>query len=80
VQVGIARVPEAAKARCEVKKLSKWRQKLADDGHCMAGRDGECEWDGCPQLRDNEPHKSGRHCPRDVRDAAEARERGEEMW
>jgi len=30
-----------------------------------AGRnsDGECSWANCPQLRDGEPHKSGRHCP-----------------
>lgn len=32
---------------------------------CAAGRDGECRHKGCPQLRDNEPAKSGRHCPLD---------------
>lgn len=32
---------------------------------CHANRDGECSWDGCPQLRDNEPHRTGRHCPLD---------------
>lgn len=30
---------------------------------CAASRDGECTHKQCPQLRDNEPHKSGRHCP-----------------
>lgn len=26
---------------------------------------GECSWRDCPQTRDGEPAKSGRHCPRD---------------
>lgn len=34
---------------------------------CAAGQDGECGHEQCPQLRDNEPNKSGRHCPLDVR-------------
>jgi len=33
---------------------------------CAAGKDGECAHKHCPQLRDNEPHKSGRHCPLDT--------------
>lgn len=32
---------------------------------CHAGRDGDCVWPACPQLRDGEPSKSGRHCPLD---------------
>lgn len=32
---------------------------------CATGRDGECGHAQCPQLRDGEPHKSGRHCPLD---------------
>ena len=39
--------------------------------HCVAGRDGECAHPACPQLRDGEPVKSGRHCPLDVRDDEE---------
>jgi hypothetical protein len=35
---------------------------------CAAGRDGECGHTQCPQLRDGEPAKSGRHCPLDNRD------------
>lgn len=35
-------------------------------GHCGASRDGECGKSWCPQLRDNEPAKSGRHCPLDT--------------
>lgn len=33
---------------------------------CQADDDGECSYDGCPQIRDGEPTKSGRHCPRDA--------------
>lgn len=35
------------------------------DDTCHADRDGDCDWEGCPQLRDGEPKKSGRHCPLD---------------
>lgn len=33
---------------------------------CQADSDGDCEWSGCPQLRDGEPRATGRHCPWDV--------------
>ena len=33
---------------------------------CHANRDGDCFWEGCPQIRDGEPDKSGRHCPLDL--------------
>ena len=33
---------------------------------CHANRDGECDHKNCPQLRDGEPEKSGRHCPLDT--------------
>jgi hypothetical protein len=32
---------------------------------CAANRDGECRHAQCPQLRDNEPAATGRHCPLD---------------
>jgi len=32
---------------------------------CHSDRDGECESTKCPQLEDNEPSNSGRHCPLD---------------
>lgn len=35
---------------------------------CQADDDDDCQWEGCPQLRDNEPYKSGRHCPLDAAD------------
>lgn len=34
-------------------------------GLCLSGRDGECNWSGCPQNRDGEPMKTGRSCPRE---------------
>lgn len=33
--------------------------------HCAAARDGKCSHKDCPQLRDNEPMATGRHCPID---------------
>lgn len=33
---------------------------------CHSGEDGECNWSECPQNRDNEPEKTGRHCPLDI--------------
>jgi hypothetical protein len=38
---------------------------------CHADRDGECVHKDCPQLRDGEPKKSGRHCPLDTDTGAE---------
>jgi len=32
---------------------------------CAAGRDGECFHVQCPQLHDDEPRATGRHCPLD---------------
>ena len=32
---------------------------------CQSGSDGECWFDGCPQIRDGEPAATGRHCPLD---------------
>lgn len=32
---------------------------------CHATRDGDCYWDRCPQNREGEPGKTGRHCPLD---------------
>ena len=35
-------------------------------GRCRSDEDGECDWKKCPQKRDDEPKKTGRHCPYDV--------------
>ena len=32
---------------------------------CASGSDGDCFHVQCPQNRDGEPHKTGRHCPLD---------------
>lgn len=34
---------------------------------CHASSDGECGWIHCPQLQDDEPARTGRHCPIDHR-------------
>lgn len=40
--------------------------RLGPNGpRCRAAKDGDCSWVDCPQLRDDEPAKSGRHCPID---------------
>lgn len=36
--------------------------------YCQSQRDGDCNWIDCPQLRDDEPRRSGRHCPIDIHD------------
>lgn len=41
---------------------------------CRADCDDHCEWSECPQLRDGEPKKSGRHCPLDSEDFKRAEE------
>lgn len=33
---------------------------------CHADRDGDCRWSRCPQDQDDEPRKTGRHCPLDT--------------
>ena len=48
----------------------------SEDIQCHADRDGECVWSKCPQLRDGEPVKSGRHCPLDSEDGKEALDDG----
>jgi hypothetical protein len=35
---------------------------------CAAGRDGDCIHPKCPQNREGEPMKTGRHCPLDTDD------------
>lgn len=59
----VARASECGRSDCIADKT------CADVEHCIvhchAGRDGECNWAACPQMRDNEPHRTHRHCPRD---------------
>ncbi len=39
--------------------------QVASGEGCRAGKDGDCIWKDCPQNRDGEPMKNGRHCPLD---------------
>jgi hypothetical protein len=34
--------------------------------YCHSARDGDCTWRHCPQERDGEPKRTGRHCPLDL--------------
>lgn len=43
-------------------------QKAYQPRRCRAHADGDCTWSECPQLRDDEPHRTGRHCPLDELD------------
>lgn len=38
---------------------------------CRADDDGDCKYTLCPQLRDNEPAATGRHCPFDNKEERE---------
>ena len=42
------------------------RERYEDRERCHAASDGECDALTCPQLRDGEPAKTGRHCPIDT--------------
>ena len=48
-------------------------------GKCRSHEDGECFWDECPQIRDGEPKKSGRHCPHDKAAKDVARKEDDEL-
>lgn len=39
---------------------------VVEGDRCKANQDGDCSWEHCPQLRDGEPVRSGRHCPIDT--------------
>lgn len=40
-----------------------WEQRQMT--RCQADDDDGCDYKDCPQLRDGEPLRSGRHCPWD---------------
>lgn len=56
----IVRIDPCGSARINVRVYFK-PEKM----RCHGSRDGECSWVYCPQNRDGEPWKSGRHCPYD---------------
>jgi hypothetical protein len=58
---------DAALAQAGKEKPVAWYEKPLT--RCAASRgDGECFHTQCPQLRDGEPKKSGRHCPLDTQE------------
>jgi hypothetical protein len=47
-------------------RIQRWLDVLREiTPRCQSGQDGECSWNRCPQERDGEPTKTGRHCPLD---------------
>lgn len=44
--------------------LTRVSARLCEDADCG----GDRTWEECPQLRDGEPEKTGRHCPLDNED------------
>lgn len=59
-----ARLRDVLRAVEADKERRDWLEKTRS--WCHAGRDGDCGWKDCPQIRDGEPHKTGRHCPLDT--------------
>jgi hypothetical protein len=47
---------------------------------CHAGKDGDCMHQSCPQLRDSEPHKTGRHCPLGIDDSDDSWLDDDDNW
>ena len=55
--------------RAQIAAMPAETQAQVDAGiYCRGSSDGDCFWADCPQIRDGEPHKTGRHCPIDTRD------------
>ena len=54
------------KAQAVIEELKSQLETLQQKALCHAGKDGDCTWPECPQLKDNEPIVSGRHCQLDV--------------
>lgn len=65
VRAGLAAIREHALAASPAPALSISDVLAKPLTRCAAARDGDCSHAQCPQLRDNEPHATGRHCPID---------------
>lgn len=52
----------------EVRSLRQYDAQARRMTRCQADDDGCCDHAECPQLRDSEPGRSGRHCPLDSDD------------
>lgn len=44
-------------------KLEEIYRITANMRGCHANREGDCVWEGCPQIKDGEPLATGRSCP-----------------
>lgn len=69
--------PEATTQPDESREVPDIREFYGLTSPCKADRDGDCDWALCPQVRDNEPQSTGRHCPLDAPPAADTDEAGE---
>lgn len=59
--------PTRERVAAALKIIANRSERYEDRDRCHAARsDGECSWSECPQLRDGEPGKTGRHCPLDT--------------
>ncbi|WP_150615200.1 hypothetical protein, partial [Pandoraea terrigena] len=71
-----ARAVASVVERILTRKLDAARPRLPKPDkaltRCAAARDGDCSHAQCPQERDGEPVKSGRHCPLDIKDDDDA--------
>lgn len=49
----------------EIKTVTQeeWKKMWNAGELCKSNQDGDCNSIDCPQLRDNEPAKTGRWCP-----------------
>lgn len=54
-----------ARLRAELEQVCR-DHRIDPPTYCRAQRDGDCTWAGCPQARDGEPGRTGRHCPLDI--------------
>jgi CYTH domain-containing protein len=59
--------PPSEKELARLKVRDEVRAQFPPETVCHSDCDGDCTWKDCPQLRDGEPAKSGRHCPLDRR-------------
>lgn len=66
--VGVGPEVDAHLESAAIQRLAVAADRAADPDRvnfCRGHRDGDCFWEGCPQLREHEPARSGRHCPLD---------------
>lgn len=69
----LVRLKEHKERHGETPYYKEWGEKaweaaklaVADLPGCHGCSDGECFWEHCPQLKDGESTRSGRHCPLD---------------